>query len=357
MNVMFKLGTMFFTANEMASAENAFENFIFNAVLTDNRLDEARLYMERIKFRTGEYSSESDIAENFVAKYPDSPKAPGLLFDLARYYRTVGKTNDAVEKYEILMNNPRYSAYADSAAILIADTFDAAKQRDRAVVFLIRTAEVENNPVRTQRMYLKLGQLNETWGEYDEAIGWYDRALAINASSNLSFRALWGIGRTFKTLNRWFEAAKTLERVIAEHPKRLELIDVYMALSDVYFLQGRLSESISIAEKAVTLADSSRKNEILLFIAEMYEEIDDDHALKLYSFLYSNKTNAPEYRIKALLQYGDLSLRKGDRRAALTAYNRVLSEGADSVAVMKAKDRLARIGINEAGMEPQQPRQ
>ncbi len=357
MNIMFKLGMMFFNANEMASAENAFENFVFNALPSDDRRDEARLYLERIKFRTGEYSSESDIAEHFVAKYPDSPMSPGLLFDLARYYRTMGKTDDAVEKYEILMNNPRYATYADSAAILIADTFDAAKHRDKAVMFLIRTAEEGIYPLRTQRMYLKLGQLNEAWNEFDEAIGWYDRALAVNASPDLSFRALWGIGRTFKTLNRWFEASKTLERVIAEYPKHQELIDVYMALSDVYFLQGRLRDSISSAEKAVTLADNRRKNEILLFIAELYEEIDDDHALKLYSFVYSNKTISSEYRTKALMQFGDLALRKGNRRAALTAYNRVLSEGADSIAVMEAKDRLARIGVNESDINPRRPRQ
>ena len=299
--------------------------------------------MERIKYRTGIYGSEADIAENFIAKYPESPRTPSLLFELARFYKTVGKTDDAIEKYRILINNPLYHAYADSAVFLIADSYVETGQRDTAALYLIRTAEESLNPERSQRMYFKLGSLNEAWERYDEAIGWYDSALAADGSYDLSFRALWGIGRTFKALNRWFEASKTFERLIADFSDHPQILDIYLVLADVYFLQGRIESSIDTAEKAAALADGERKNEILLFVAELYEDIDEEHALSLYSMIYNDTSNAPKHRTKALMQFGDLSLRAGKRTEALNAYNRILSEDADSVTVIRVKEKISNI--------------
>ena len=347
MDVYFRLGRHYFNTNRFFESENAFENYIYNTVETEKNHDEALFYLERIKFRTGRYFSEAEIAENFIVKYPRSRRTPKLLFDLARYYKTKRKIEDAIEKYRILLNNPLYTAYADSAVILIADTYAAQGNRDKASVFLIQTAEESTEPERIQKIYLKLGTLNESWELYDKAIGWYDRSLTIDSSPDLSFKALWGIGRTFKTMNRWFEASKTLERILTEYPDYPDVIEIYLTLADIYLLQGRIKDSIDIAEKSIGFAGENRKNEILLFVAELYEEIDEDHALRLYSLIYNDTGNLPEHRIKALMQFGDLSIRSGDRRAALNAYAKILSEDADSISVLKAKRRITDINENK----------
>jgi len=343
MDVYYKLGVRLYQTGKYAEAENMFENYAFNASESDERRDEALLNLERIKFRTGVYASEADIGENFIVKYPESPLTPGLIFDLARYYRTMGKPDDAIEKYRILMNNPLYTAHTDSAAFLIADTLGAAGERDRAVSFLTATAHDRPATETSQKMYAKLGSLHEEWEQYNAAIAWYDSSLSVGVSREVSFQSLWGIGRIFKTLNRWYEASVTLERVIAEYPRHQALTEVYMALADIYFLQGRIRDSIAVAEKAAVRAKGTRKHEIFLFIAELYEEIDEKHALSLYSQIFKDEDNLPEHRTKALLQYGDLSMRTGDRLSALNAYARILSGDADSVAVRKARSRISRI--------------
>jgi len=349
LEIYFRLGELFFRTNRFADAENAFENYVFNTPRNDEKRDEALFYLERIRFKTGRYASETEIAENFITKYPDSPRAPKLLFDLARYYIATGRYEDALEKYRILLNNPLYEVHADSAAYLTADLFDRLDQKDKARVFLIRLADETVDPERAQKMYLKLGRLNEKWELYDEAIGWYDKALTVDRSAALDFQALWGIGRVFKKLHRWYEAAKTFERIIDEYPDRPEMLEIYTALSDVYFLQGRIKDSIRVAEKSAVLAEGERKNEILLRIAKMYEEINEEQALKLYSLIYSDTASAPEHRTKALMYFGDLSLRRGDERSALNAYTRILSENADSVAINTAKRKIT--GIREKAVD------
>lgn len=351
MNIALRIGKLYFQMGKYAESENAFENYIFNTDLSDTNRDEALFYLERIKFRTGEYTSENEIAENFITKYPDSPRAADLIFDLGRYYRTMDRVDDAVEKYKILLNNPRYWAYADSAAYLIADTYNNAGQKENATIFLIQTADSTEDPARKERIFIKLGALSNTWELYDEAIGWYDRALLIDAADSLSFRALRGIGKTFTDLSRWFEAAKTYERIIAEYPANPDILDIRVALSNVYVSQGRIADAIKEMEKVVILAKGRKKAEILLSLAELYEDYEEEHALKLYVLIYGNTENPAEFRTKALMKFGDLSLSRGDRKAALSAYNRILSGTADSMAVFEARDRISKLSGKDEPLE------
>ena len=226
MNAFFRLGKNYYESRQYIESENAFLNYINNSSETDENIDEALYYLERINFKTGKYSSETNIAENFITKYPASPRSPRLLFDLARYYRSAGRPLEAVDKYKILTNNPLYSTHADSATHLIADTYNSMGERDTAVDFLKHTSYEFPDSLRAQKMYLKIGILNEGWELYDEAIAWYDSSLALNVSPDLSFKALHGIGRIFRALYRLFESAKTFERIIGEYTYNPEIINI-----------------------------------------------------------------------------------------------------------------------------------
>jgi len=344
MDVYFKTGKHLFNTGRFAESENSFENYVFNTDITDENYDEAVFFLERIKFRTGRYSRESDIAENFIVKYPESPRTPSLYFDLARYYNAVGKIEDAVEKYRVLVNNTLYSAYADSAIYMIADTYTENGDPGKASLFLIQIADETVDVVRAQKAYYKLGTINEALERHNEAIGCFDKVLSIDGSSQTAYLALRGISRTFKSMNRWYEAAKTMERIIEEYPDRPDFENIYMEISDIYFLQGRIADAIGAAETGWEYSEGERKNTIMLYIAELYEEIDEGQALTLYASIYDDNSNPPEQRTKALMKFGDLSLSTGDSARAWSAYAKVLNENADSVSVFQAKEIISRMG-------------
>ena len=142
------------------------------------------------------------------------------------------------------------------------------------------------------------------------------------------------------------ESGKTYERIIQEYPDILYIKDVYLALSNIYFLEGRLKDAALTAEKAVKYAENTEKTDILLHIADIYEEIDENHALQLYSIIFNNDRNSLSQMSKALLKYGDFALRMGDRESAVKAYAAVINSDADSVLVSKAREKL--YIINEA---------
>jgi len=344
--IYFRLGKNYFDIGQLSEAKNAFLNYVANTDKTAGNYNEALLHIERIAFRNGEYSSEVELYENFITKYPESTLSPKMLFDLARYYRTAGRTDEAFEKYKILMTNPLYFAYSDSAAFLMADTYSSIDKRDEAVTFLKRIAYENSDSLRTQTFQLKIASLYEKWELYDMAISWYNSSFSLHVSEDLSVQALSGIGRIFKKLDRWMESGKTYERIIKEYPDNPYIKDNYLVLSDIYLLEGRLKDAVLTAEKAVKYADDIEKTDILLYIAGLYEEIDEDHALRLYSIMFNNNKNSPSQISEALLKYGDLALRIGDHKSALKAYAAVINNDADSISVSKAREKLAIINKN-----------
>ena len=266
-----------------------------------------------------------------------------MLFDLAKYYKTAGRTEEAFEKYRIIITNPLYAAYEDSAAFLMADTYSSIDKKNEAVDFLKNLAYETSDSLRAQKYLLKIGSLYEHWNIYETAISWYDSSFAMQISPDLSVQALMGIGGVFKKIDRWMDSGKTYERIILEYPDNPHIKDVYLALSDVYLLEGRLKIAALTAEKAVKYADSKEKIDILLYIADLYEEIDENHALQLYTIIFNNNRNSLSQISEALLKYGDIALRMGDSESAVKAYATVIINDADSVSISRAQEKLGYI--------------
>ncbi len=334
------LGEYFFGAGMYIEAENAFENYLYNADPDNAAYDIALLYRERIMYRIGRYVTEADIARNFIAAYPRSRLTPGLTLDLARLYRSSGQVDAALEEYTRLMHM-RGTGLADSALVLAAGMLDEAGERERAIAFLVDIVREEDRPRLAQTAALMLGDMNTRWERYDEAISWYEHAAGVNAERALSLRAYRGIAAVYKAMNRWFEATRTLERVVRDFRGQPGLIEAWCDLADLSILQAQLTDAVQAVEAAVKLADEPRKTDLVLMLAELYEEVDEQRALILYRQVYLDLGPTEQQRGTALLKYGDLSLRRGNRNAALNAYTRAATELADTVFVDRARNRLS----------------
>jgi len=342
-DIYFKLGENYLRMGRLVEAENAFLNYTANADTTTMEYGEALLNLERINFRYGRYASEIAMYEHYISRYPASSLVPSILFDLARYYTAASLIDQAIEQYRILSVNPRYRASADSSAFLMADLYADTGDSSRAVSSLIDAASSLTEASRIQKYYLKLGSLYERWDDPEIAIFWYDRAYTKGGSQVLRARALMATGAILKAHDRRLEAEKMYERIIAEFPDTPYRKDVFLALSDIYYLSGNVENAAQTAERAVKFAEGVEKNRILVYIAELYEEIDEQHALRLYGMVFNSPESPRPQKTDALMKYGDLALRIGERTKAANAYVAVIEDGADSNAVLKAREKLSTI--------------
>jgi len=319
-------------------------NYLDNARRSDTTYDEALLYLDRIAYRKGYYSSEMDIAEHFVTKNPTSRLAPRLLLDLARYYRLSNEPEQAIVKYRIIMSAHPRSDFADSAMYYTADTFISMNRLEDAVAFLRETAYRRGNRGMSQAAYFKLGQLSEERMLHDAAIAWYDSSAALGGSTDLTARGLVGIARCYMAVNRWLDASRTYERILRSYPNAPFRADTYLSLAEVYYLMGRLFDSVQSAKDGLRFAQGKKKTDLLEFLADAYEYIDIDQSLQYYWSIWSNTVNSTATRTEALLKIGDMYARKGDRKSAIQAYGRVMSGEADSLSIRRAQKKLDELG-------------
>ena len=358
LDLHFWLGKHYFRSGRYIEAENAFENYLYNADYSTSACHEALLYRERIMFRTGRYATEADIARNFIEKYPDSPLAPGLMFDLARYYGSTGRAVEAVAQYRTIMETSTYAAHVDSAMVLAAEIYAGRGERERAVAFLTDIVQTAADSALVQAAAVTLGDLNTRWERYDEAISWYEHVLAVGFDDNRSVAALRGIAAVYRAMNRWFEATRTIERLVRDYPSYDGLIPVYRTLADLHILQAQLDDAVRDLEAAIPLAEEPERTDLLLLLAEINEEIDENRALTLYRQVYHDSRPEERQKATALLRYGDLSLRRGNRREALDAFTQVLSDAADSSSVALARDRITRMqNMNDGTMNVRESNQ
>lgn len=340
LDAWFRLGRNLFDTGRFDEAENAFHNYVENAPKTEPDYDDALFFLERIAFRKGRYSSEMEIAENFVAKYPASRLTPKLLLNLAWYYRLSGENERAIEKYQEILSSRVRTEYADSALFYEADTHVAMNSPDRAIAFLVNIAEQRRNPARAQAAYLKLGMIGERLNLRNEAIAWYDSAAAAGAVTDLTVRALLGTAGCYRDMNRWLESSRVYERILKNYPHSFRRADVHYSLAGVYYLMGRVYDAIQTAKEGLRYAKGKRRTDLVVFLADVYEYVDPDQAVRYYSDLASGTGSSPETRVEALIKIGDISVRRGDRRSAAEAYTKAVRSDTASFYREKARRKL-----------------
>ncbi len=345
-DIYYKLGLHYYNTGFYTQSRNAFANFVANTDPIYEHYNDALLNLERIAYRTGEYFSEIDIYENFVRKYPENPLTPAMLFELAQFYKTANRPMTAIEKYNMLITEPQFTAYADSAVLLSADTYTENGMFDQAVAFLMNRSSEAANSLKSQMYLLKIGSIYENRELFDTAISWYDSSYTIQTSDDMSVRSLMGIGRIFNKMDRWLESGLTYERILNEYPDTLYLKDVYLSLSEVYRHEGRLKDAALTMEKAVPYAEDTEKIDILMNVAGIYEEIEQEHALQLYSIIFSNNGNSTSQKTDALNKFGELAMRIGENVSAAKVYAELIKSDTDSILVSLAREKLS--GMSDA---------
>lgn len=351
----YHLGRSCFEEGDYSAAENAFVNYIDNARRSDPSYDDALFCLERIAFRKGYYTSETEIAEHFVAKNPMSRLAPRLFLDLAKYYRLSGEPERAIEKYRDIRDFHPGSDYADSAIFYEADIYVSMKRIDDAFVFLREIIQDGNVPARIQAVYFKMGALGEELMLSAQAIAWYDSAVSVGVSPDVTVKSLMGVARCYRDVNRWLDTSRTYERILRTFPNTPHRADVYYSLAGVYFLMGRLYDAIQTGKDGLKIAHGKRKIDFLVFLADVSEYIDPDQALQYSWTIWSSSGAPPETRIEALLKIGDISAKRGDRKSAMDAYAKVIASKGDSLYIRKALKRIGDLGENKGSPKSSTP--
>jgi TonB family protein len=197
--------------------------------------------------------------------------------------------------------------------------------------------------------------------DYEEALKWYDRGLALDRKG---FFLHYGKAKALRELGRLEEAVKSFDRAIELEP---DVSFPYSAKIEVLKELGRLEEAVETCDEALALMpdDWSRYNkkaEILVGLGRLEEAVGSfDRAIKLYEDEYPSSLLYGTYvkKIETLKKLGRLedALETYDEALTRSPRNKSLRRGKGEVLVELGRyEEAARYVERPAEQAPTSPK-
>ncbi|MBN2500489.1 MAG: tetratricopeptide repeat protein [Anaerolineales bacterium] len=229
---LFNQAASFYESGNLERAIEAYREI----VMVDAGNPSVYTELARLQILNAEYEAAETSARNALLLSPENPDALAML---AWSVSFLGRSAEAEEALLRAINaDPNHALSHAIYAEVLADQGDY----ERAGVES-RTA-YDLAPERLEVLRSR-GYVLELTGNYDEAIDFYERALAINGNISDLYISL---GRAYRALGLYDEAIAAFVQANALNPSD-PLPDTYQTL--IYLTTGEYGKAVQSAEKAV----------------------------------------------------------------------------------------------------------
>ncbi len=255
--IMAALSRDFFYADKLQDAKIGFENLATEyGNLPEG--EEELYYIGKIYFRQGIYDSAVTSWEKQLKKFPKGIYTAGTMQLLGNTYMNLGRSKDAVEILQNLLDNYYYTTISLGGIKSYSQALVKSGMYDKAIIY----------------NQTKLNQDSEN--PFVEEI---DYDLVLNLA--LAYQNKGDIPRAVPLLNDY----------LRNSPDRQRIPEVYLALGNIARGQGSIETAALYYKLAGDKGDVGDKKEIanVLFQNERY-----DDALRIYTALHSQTNNQEE---------------------------------------------------------------
>ena len=230
-DAFYQLGICKFEDRDYRGALSVFNNF-GDIYPVSPLVDEAGYQTEVCRFKLGEYKSEEEMAQAYIARYPESSLSSGLYIVLARHYDKKGVSGKA-EKYYLMAEDTADSSESRyKARKPLADHYLETGQFDKAISVLGRIADETNGPGRESALH-RMAEISEDIGDDAKALSYYSRVINEFPDGEYRSSALLRSGNRLRKLKMYEESNATLMQFIDEYPhsKNINVARFYIAFN------------------------------------------------------------------------------------------------------------------------------
>ncbi|HIE04389.1 MAG TPA: tetratricopeptide repeat protein [Candidatus Latescibacteria bacterium] len=332
----FSLGELYFNSGRFYLAIGAFRRAAEGGL--DSLSDEALLYIERAKYKLGQYRDPIDPAREFVRKYPQRPLAGELQLEIGRYYEEGRDLDRAMGAYRRVLTSPRWKAQHPKALLGIARCLKRRGKTEEAIGVLDTLIEEYSGREVLEALLMK-ASLYRGLEAIDRAVDVYEGILdRTEGKGRFALEALRGLGICYQTLGRWSEAAGVYCRVLEDFPKVPDRAEVILKLAEAYVQAGEPVRALGALRKEVEEPlDPSERAKLLVRAGKLATELGEWEEAGEY-FREALGCGIMEERAEALLGLARLALARGDTAEALPFLKGALEDGSE-----EAKRLLGRL--------------
>ncbi|MCR4422227.1 MAG: tetratricopeptide repeat protein [Spirochaetales bacterium] len=274
----------------------------------------------------GEFSEAANICQRMLEKDSDNPKLHYLLGDC---YYNLGNYTGAKAEYNYLFryNLESYDIPEEDVRYKLAEIYLQSNQTEEALKELLLIAKKNPSDLKTM---LKIGNIFKQFGKWENAILYFQKALAIDKSN---VEAIFSLGEAFYNRKQYKTALKYLSTALKTAPNsvdanyfiglcykelgelRTALIHLKKAVNDkklglnsaystglIYYELGQYKESIDyfkIAGDYVEDKKSTTYLNILYAQAESFSKMNlIPEAVEIWENIYSIRSNFRDVVVK-----------------------------------------------------------
>ncbi|GAB4239083.1 MAG: hypothetical protein OHK005_00180 [Candidatus Methylacidiphilales bacterium] len=314
------------------------------AKLPDSKLLEQANFQYLICLQEiGHYPLLVTEATEFLEKYPKSEQAPWALYLRGEAYQRLQRFDLAHDDFKRVAEQYRTFPQRERAAFLVGYTLMMQDRNIEALAVLGRHDQE-----------FPTGQMRETaayWAamahyfdkNYDLARAAFDQFLKTYPNSGMTSDVLYRKAHSLVAQQKFLDAYKELEALVAAHPESERIDEAYSLLGDSYFALGEIDRGIE-AYRKVTKNNPRIYDYAYFRIADAYRALEEWEAMQKHLQAFVADSPESPKLVEALRRLGQLLRRDGKEEEARQLYWDAIREHGDDTERVAVEDMLVGLG-------------
>lgn len=244
----------------------------------NNWVDDAFVMMGRAYLYKKEYLMAASTFTQMIRKYKDEPEKYDAYVWLIRTYNESERYTEARELLESMQGTEQFpERLSGELAILAADLNLRQKQYDEAIQYLnIGLQQIKGNKRKARYNYI-LGQLYQEQGNNEKALEAYQRVIRRRPDYEMMFNARINSAGAFSGEGDVAGLRKELLKMSKKKRNEPYLDQIYYALGNIMYNEGRIDDAMEMYKKSATLAidNNFQRAESCLTLANIYFDRKD----------------------------------------------------------------------------------
>ncbi len=324
-------GDALYSANNYAEALSAYTAAIQAPALGDGI--DVDLKVASTHTQMGNYDAALGLYDGITARAPNDYVKAQAAYEAGLVYQLQGKTDAAIEKFRLAVENYPLSYYAYLSLVVLLDAGGTVSELDRGLVdffagqYVVSIAAfdryLESNPVDNDgTVYYYRAQARRNLSFYDEAIQDYATFIA-GYQSHPNWGDAWGE----KAFIEWSQkgdystAAQTLLDFVTAVPNTTLSTDYMMSAARIYERGGQYDKAVETWARVANEYPGSAQAPDALFLMGVIYYRQGNFPMALDAFERSRTlSQAATEQARAYLWTGKTQQKLGDNEAALNAW-------------------------------------
>ncbi|MCP4645112.1 MAG: tetratricopeptide repeat protein [bacterium] len=291
--------------------------------------------------RTDLAQGARDVYTEIVRTYGAAPNLDDVLLDAARVAMTLNRPQEAVDHLEQFMSRYPGSPKAGTARLALGEALVASGKRAEGEAILMRVARSQPNTKLGAEAYARLGRIAFDEGAYADAIRLLEARLTTATTIEGNEQVYLILAKAYRASNQLADAERVIRELLDFFPESSVTAEAYVELSQVLDARGQRRDALRVASQGAL--DAPGNAAVLRNKADLLVRSGDKRAAaEALMDADSQGANDPE----ALLMAGRLYREMEDPIEAQAALERLIVDFPRTPEAFEGSIELARVFLD-----------